>query len=689
MSSAIKTIHLLLLEPSSNHAEVIINSLRNRGFAVRASQILTPEELTAALEKGVSDILLANIEHPDLTARQAIEQIANFDRDVPCIVLTAGNDEEQLLKAMNYGAKDGVSKDNLTLLCLKVEQELMNLEARRQKNHLELTLKAAEKRCTLLLDNSQDAIAYVHDGMHVYSNKAYLELFDYSDHDELMCVPALDMIGKENQPEFRQYLKDISVTSDQQNFNFTGIKSDMSSFDAIMTLSTANYDDEVCTQLLIRPAADSAELEEKLRELSAQDTLTELYNKSYFYERLQKAIESASEKGTSYNVVYIEYDQYSAIRTDYGLAGIDQATQDCAQWLSTQIDEEYSLSRVGDHSFCLLLSDNSAQKAKDISQQLCQDIQDQLFDIKGHTLKLTFSIGICPVGDNSTDAAQVLSDAHSASDRVKENGFKIFNKAIQNVDSNMDVKLLETVQESIEAGRLQLMFQPIVKLHGEERALYQVLLRLKDEEGNDLDSSKIFPMAKAAGLGEKLDNWVLQKSIKTLKEQNSSDETQLFVNLSGVSLINNNLISLIDKAFKTSGLNKSNVVFQIEESDAANHLKRVITLSAELKQKGYSLCLSNFGSDPEQKELIDQIDVDYVKIAEEKAQKIHQDSETAEEVQNLLDEINTRDKISIIPRVEEAAMLASLWPMNVKYIQGFYLQRPSKKMDYDFSSSGF
>ena len=254
MSSAIKTIHLLLLEPSSNHAEVIINSLRNRGFAVRASQILTPEELTAALEKGVSDILLANIEHPDLTARQAIEQIANFDRDVPCIVLTAGNDEEQLLKAMNYGAKDGVSKDNLTLLCLKVEQELMNLEARRQKNHLELTLKAAEKRCTLLLDNSQDAIAYVHDGMHVYSNKAYLELFDYSDHDELMCVPALDMIGKENQPEFRQYLKDISVTSDQQNFNFTGIKSDMSSFDAIMTLSTANYDDEVCTQLLIRPA---------------------------------------------------------------------------------------------------------------------------------------------------------------------------------------------------------------------------------------------------------------------------------------------------------------------------------------------------------------------------------------------------------------------------------------------------
>ena len=140
---------------------------------------------------------------------------------------------------------------------------------------------------------------------------------------------------------------------------------------------------------------------------------------------------------------------------------------------------------------------------------------------------------------------------------------------------------------------------------------------------------------------------------------------------------------------KASGLPKQCIVFQIEESDAVNHLKRVIALCAELKQKGFAICLSSFGNDPEQKVLVDQLDADFVKVADNKAKDIHTDSEVAEEVVGLLDEIHNRDKFSIIPRVEEAAMLAALWPMNVRYIQGYYLQRPSSKMDYDFSTSGF
>ncbi|TQV86978.1 EAL domain-containing protein [Aliikangiella coralliicola] len=690
MTAKIKTIHLLLLEPSSNQAEVIINSLRNRGFAVRATQVLTTEELAQALERGVSDLLLANTDHPDLSAKQAIEQISTFGRDIPCIVLMKEHDDEALTQAMNYGAKDGVTKDNLPLTCLKVERELASLESRRKKTQAELALKAAEKRCTLLLDNSQDAIAYVHDGMHVYANNAYMELFGYSDHDELLCVPALDMIAKESQDEFRQYLKEMAVTSDQQSFSFGGIKSDMTQFDAIMTLSSANYDDEVCSQLLIRPAADNAELEEKLKELSAQDTLTDLYNKTYFIEQVQQAIVQANDKGNTFNIIYLKYDQHAKIQSEYGIAGVDQITQECSKWLTENLDEEYQLARLGDDCFGLLIPDNSAKKARDIAKELCEKIRSHLFDVEGHTLKLTFSIGICPVGDGSEDAAQVVSDAHSASNRVEDgNGFKVFNKAIHTAGSESDAKMLDKVQDAIESGRIQLMYQPIVKLHGEERSLYQVLLRLSDEDGNMLDSGKVFPVAKAAGLGEKLDRWIIKQAIKSLKVQKAAKDTQLFVSLSGSSLIDLNLVGFIEKTFKAAAIPKSSIVFQIEESDATNHLKRVIALCAELKQKGYSICLANFGADPEQKVLVDQLDADFVRIADDKSQNIHQDPEITEEVQNLLDEIHNRDKQSIIPRVEEAAMLAALWPMNVRYIQGYYLQRPSEKMDYDFSASGF
>ncbi|MGX5174831.1 EAL domain-containing protein [Aliikangiella sp. IMCC44653] len=690
MTAKIKTIHLLLLEPSSNQAEVMINSLRNSGYAVRATQVLTPEELSQALEKGVSDLLLANIDHPDLSAKQAIEQIAEFGRDIPCIVLMQQHDDKILIECMNAGAVDGVTKDNLPLLNLKVTRELQSLETRRKKTQAELALKATEKRCTLLLDNSQDAIAYVHDGMHVYANSAYLELFGFEDHDELLCVPALDMIDKSSQDEFRQYLKTVAGPSDHQNFSFVGTRSDMSTFEAIMTLSTANYDDEVCTQLLIRPAADNAELEEKLRELSAQDTLTELYNKVYFTEVLEKAILNANDSGDAYHVLYIEYDQHDQILSEYGIAGGDQITIDCANWLAEQIDDEYKLARVGDNAYSLLLPNSASIKARDLAAKLCEEIRSHLFDVEGHTVKITFSIGICPVGEQSESPAQILSDALSAANRNENgDGFKIFNKAVKNAGSSKDVEMLDKVQEAIEAGRIQLMYQPIVKLHGEEKPLYQVLLRIKDENGNDLETTKVLPIAKAAGLGEKLDRWIFKQSLKAIITQKVPQNTQLFVNLSSVSLIDQSIGEFIDKTVKASGLKKSSVIFQIEESDAVNHLKRVIALVAELKQKGYTLCLANFGSDPEQKVLLDQLDVDFVRISDEKSKSIHTDADLAEEVTDLLVEIHNRDKISIIPKVEEAAMLAALWPMNVKYIQGYYLQRPSDKMNYDFSSSGF
>jgi diguanylate cyclase (GGDEF)-like protein/PAS domain S-box-containing protein len=690
MSSEIKTIHLLLIEPSSNHAETIINALRNKGFAVRATQVLTPEELSQVLEKQVSDLVLAIPDHPDLSAKQAIEQIAQFGRDIPTLVMINDMTEENVVSALKAGASNTVSHTNLDMLCILTEQEIEHLDNRRQRTQAELALRASEKRCALLLDSSQDAIAYIHDGMHVYANRAYLQMFDYSDHDEVMCVPALDMIAKENQDEFKQYLKEITAGNEQHNFAFTGARSDFSKFQAIMTLSAANFDNENCTQILIRQAADNSELEEKLKELSSLDTLTDLYNKNYFVEKLQQAQESAIENACTYNILYIEYDQHSQISGEYGLAGVEKMTQETAKWLTDKVDDSYRLARLSDHSFGLIIEDKSSKKAKDLAEELCKQIRPHLFDIEGHTVKATLSIGICPIGDNNTPPDQYISDAHSAASRLeKGDGYKVFNKALHTNSGDLDPILVDKIQDAIESGRIQLIYQPIVKLHGTEKPLYQALLRLTDENNEAISPEDVFPIAKMAGLGVKLDKWIITQALRAIKTESNVDNVQIFVHLSSVSLIDDGIVGFIEKTFSASKLDKNQLIFQFDEIDATNHLKRVITLNAELKSKGMLTCLSRFGTDPEQIALIDQLDVDYVKLSDSVTSKLHSSAEAGAMVQHLLDEIHLRDKLSIIPKVEEAAMLAALWPMNVKYIQGYYLQRPSKKMDYDFSSSGF
>lgn len=689
MTTDIKTIHLLLIEPSSNHAEAIINALRDRGFAVRATQILTHEELASALEKQVSDLLLTIPNHLDLTAEQAIQQILQFGRDIPTIVMLDELNEKSMISALKMGASNTTSHNNLEMICLLAEQAIFQLEARRNKTQAELALKASEKRCTLLLDSSQDAIAYIHEGMHVYANLAYLEMFGYSDLDEVMCVPALDMIDKKNQTEFKQHLKLIASNKEQYNFTFSGARSDMSNFEAIMTLSQANFDHENCTQILIRQAADNSELEEKLKELSSLDSLTDLFNKVYFVEQLQKIQVSAIEQSCTYNLLYIEYDQHAHLLGEYGIAGVEKITQESAKWLSKHCEDDYKLARLSDHSFAILIEDKSNKIAKKLASTLCESVKEHLFDVDGHTVKLTFSIGICPIGDKNSDANQMISDANSAASRVeKGDGFKIYNKALNNISDNIDKGLIEQVQDAIESGRICLLFQPIVKLHGEMKSLYQTLFKLKDADGNKIDSNQVFPIAKIAGLSVKLDKWIITQSLRTLKDKKDPD-IHIFIHLSSSSLIDNSIISFIDKTVAASKLNKQQIIFQFSEEDAVNHLKRAIVLSAELKSKGLLTCISGFGTDPEKIGLLDQLDVDYIKIADSISDNMHLNTESTARIHHLLDEIHSRDKLSIIPRVEEAAMLAALWPMDVKYIQGYYLQRPSEKMKYDFSSSGF
>ena len=129
-------------------------------------------------------------------------------------------------------------------------------------------------------------------------------------------------------------------------------------------------------------------------------------------------------------MLYIEYDQHLQLKGEYGIAGVEKITQETAKWLSEKVGEKLTLARLSDHSFGILIEDKSSQKAKDLAAQLCTEIKPHLFDIDGHTIKLTLSIGICPIGDKNTQVDQYISDAHSAASRLDNgDGYKVYNKA--------------------------------------------------------------------------------------------------------------------------------------------------------------------------------------------------------------------------------------------------------------------
>ncbi|WP_144393955.1 EAL domain-containing response regulator [Pleionea sediminis] len=688
MANDIKPVHLLLLEPSSNDAETMITTLRNHGYPVRATQVVKEEDLQEQLSRQSWDLCLTRAKVNDLTTGRVIELIDEYGRDVPVILITGEDSEEQLIAALKSGVKDLVPFKSQERLFLVARRELENLDQRKLRKKAELQLSETEKRCSLLLDSSQDAIAYIHDGMHIYANQAYVDLFDFEDQDELLCMPVMDMIESSCHDDFKQFLRQYAKNPSNNTFACMGLKSDGSDFEAIMTVSNATYDNEACTQVLIKTSNDNAELEAKVKELSAQDVLTGLYNQTYFQERLDEVISTGSQSGQGRHLLFIELDQFETIEKEFGITGTDDIITGVANWLEQNTDEETLLARYGNEAFMAMVDNESPSAVKTFAEKLCHDVKDHLFEIEGKTQKLTFSIGITPVGDQANSGKELIANAHAACVRAFKKGgdnVKAFNKTID-TSSGENSEMIEKIHDAIENGKLSLLFQPIVKLHGDERPLYQSLLRMQTEDAT-LTPEEIFPVAESAGLASKLDRWVLMQSLKQLHK--SKVKASLFVYLSASALTDEGMVNFIGELFKSTKMPKTSLVITVKAQDALTYLKRVILMSQSLKKIGVPFAISHLHENDEHFTLMDQLLPDYAISDGDVTMKLAEGGDALSNITRVCQEAHQRDILTVVPKVEDAASLAALWPLGVGYIQGLYLQAPMDGLNFDFSSTEF
>jgi diguanylate cyclase (GGDEF)-like protein/PAS domain S-box-containing protein len=688
MATELKPIHLLLLEPSSNDAETMITTLRNQGYAVRATQIVSEDDLRDHLQRQSWDLCLTREQVKGLKANQVVELIDEFGRDTPVILITDDDDESRLISALKIGMKDAVPFTSQQRLYLVVKRELENLEQRRLRKRAELQLAETEKRCSLLLDSSQDAIAYIHDGMHIYANQSYVELFGFDDPDELLCMPVMDMIAPEYHSDFKEFLRRYSKNPSNNNFACQGVTGDGTQFEAILTLSNATYDGEPCTQVLIKTTRDSAELEAKVRELSAQDVLTGLYNQAYFLEKLDEMISVTSETGDNYHLLFMELDQYADIEQEFGITGAEDIITAVAAWLQDNAGDAL-LGRYGSESFVALIEESAPDAAKTFGEELCAKIRDYLFEIDGKTQKVTLSIGITPVGDQANNARDLISCAHAAclrAQKAKGNCVKVFNKMIDHGDAEHG-EMIEKIQNAIETGKLHLMYQPAVKLHGDERPLYSVLLRIKSDKGDNIDPSQLFPIAEESGLAAKLDRWVIAQAIKQLRADQS--KASLFIQLSASSLTDESFAKFVVDLLKSSKLPPSALIFTIKASDALTYLKRVILLANTLRKVKIQVAISHLENNAEHFTLLDQILPNFAISDGDITTQLSSGGDAISDITQICKEAHQRDILTVTPKVEDAAALAALWPLGVSYIQGYYLQPPLNEMNFDFSANEF
>ncbi len=682
-----EAVRLLILETSQNDAEDLVNLLRNAGRATQAQMIETAKQLPDLLNTKTWDLCLAHTQCNDPNAFEVQSQIKSLEQDIPLILLTSTSDPQLLTEALESGMKDAVSTEEKDRLKLVVLRELDNLQHRRARRKAEIRLREAEKRCQLLLDSSRDAIAYVHDGMHIYANNTYIELFGYADFEDLECMPLMDMVVTDEQEKFKTFLKSYSDgKTDIDEFSFMGARDDNSKFAAKMQFSPARYDGESCTQIIIRTGGDSSQT----ADTDSQDIITGLQNQSSFKNYVDKAVEKAAQSKETIRVLYIQLDEFVPIKNRIGASATNLILVDIARVLQQVVVAPNMLARIADYSFAALIFGLDTAATQQLGEKICKAVAANRSEVSGESIKITVSVGISNINESTHDSSEIINKALEAAAFIKTNtgkGNAVQLHSTQEQGEAHDQQIMQMLDDAIQNELFKLVFQPIVSLRGDSGEHYEILLRMVGESGEDISPAQFLQTASNQGLSKKIDRWVIEQSIRKLGEHLSKGhKTHLFINLTRETILDTTLLPWVSQLLNDARLPGDSVIFQISETDATAHLKDAKEFIKGANELQCKTAITHFGRALNPFNTLKHLPASYVKIDGSFVTELGKNEETKEELKTLVSSLHTQGILTVAPLVDSASLLPTLWQAGINYIQGYYIQQPSIAMDYDFST---
>lgn len=690
MAAEHSAIRLLLLEASQNEAERLVSLFRNAGRATRAQRLADPAGLDELLSQSWDLAILAP-PSPELDSLAALRQLRRRAPQLAVIQRVAPDDPAAVLDALRLGARDGIASDNDEHLLLASLRELGNLAERHERRRLEQALAEAEQRCQLLLANAVDAVAYVHDGLHIHVNSAYVELLGYPSAEDLEITPLMDLIAAADQPALREAFRQLRDDPRPLELDCRCVRQDGSTLGVRLRLTPAIYLDEPCVQLHLREerAAPAAEaLEEQLREVRFQDILTGLLNRSRMLELLEDALERA-RLGAPASFAYLSIDRYPTLVAELGIGAMDELLVVLAERLREHFGTLVTLSRFADDAFTALLPQAADASLDSAFERLLGRQERQPLTLAGRTLAISYSIGVVSLDSHTKSAGDLVDRAHRSARQVAQRG----GNACKRYDPQEELaaaanrgNLVAMVKQALQQNGFRLLFQPVIGLRGGSHEYYEALLRLINPQGEEVSPAEFARTARDSGLSGQIDRWVIHQAMRQLGEHRARGHgTRIFVHLSGATLGDLELLPWLRETLQAQQLDAEAVIFQLSEEDLLAQPEQALAMAQRLRRQGHPVTLSGFAAGDPPLAALRLLVPDYVKLSGKLIKDLAQPDQQ-ERLKALVAELSAQNVQTIAPFVESASVLAQLWQVGVHFIQGYYLQEPSQAMDYEFQA---
>ncbi len=662
--------------------------LRDAGIPTRLNVIDDLEQATEVLANAEADLYLCNGGEAELT--QVVAQVRNYTPAIPVILLTDPNNPVVTEKGLELGATDVVHNDQPKHLMMVVQRELDHVCQRVDYGEMRKALQAAEQRCQLLLQSSKAAIAYVHEGMHIYANEAYFKLFGFEESDDLLGLPLIDLVTSESTAELKEKMKAFRQDADEQCLDFEGQSTEGDAVSGTITLAAAEYEGETCIQVTIRSQeipviTDVVDANPETPTNVDSETSTPAYNGAAL--DLPNFLQAVDNEADAQYLFVAAIDVYEDLRKDHGLQGTFEIAHEIEQSLRSGLDG-YAFVRLDTSHFAFALATESMDTAIDRADALRQGVEEFLLEIDAKTVRPTVSIVGHALGPE-IDANGALDSAFRRLAEVQDgdrNKVVIAGDNIVETESDEATQLIQLINHAIDKNTFQLLFQPIISLRGDSDEHYEVFLRMLDKD-ETMRPDQFLQTAVENNVAGKIDRWVILQSIKILSAHRAKGHnTRLTINVTCNSVSDPEFIQWLGVAIKAARLPSDAVIFQITEADAAIYIRQTREFVEGLKAMHVRASLSRFGLGEDSFETLRHIPVEFVKLDGSHIEELKDDPKLREAITDTIRQLQSNGKLTIVPMVESAHVLSALWQAGANYIQGHYLQEPTSDMDYDFST---
>jgi diguanylate cyclase (GGDEF)-like protein/PAS domain S-box-containing protein len=688
-------IELLVLGNTTPEVEAYLDALRNYGVPAHATRIDHDIDLLSAelkKKKKHLDLLIYSVESDALDINQLLALLGAISSTTPVVAVNDEIDTELRVNLMQQGITDLVHRKDLPHLVQAVLREYKNLKNLRRLQQLERRVEEVEERCDTLTESSRDAIAYVHEGMHVTANRAYLELFELASEEEIEGLPIMDMIAPSEHAEFKKLLRKLSADSDYSSeMKTTCVRSNGTEFSGDLHFTPASIDGEACTQVVIHDQSITREVEEKLRLLSTQDVQTGLYNRQYFLSQLDEEIKHPAAQGHKpQTLFYITLDNFANIRSKTDIKTSDALLLEIAGMLRQSIVHHDILARFGDHTFTIYSPKQERGQIETIAKQICRNIESKY--ITAGDIQPTCSIGVAFSSADLNNGNDFITQAYQACEQARSQDSNSYYIADSHLPKEADVTsdetdLISLIRYAFDQNQFQLLYQPIVSLHGDTRENYAVTIHLLDENNDEIDHDHFMDAVKEMKRISDLDRWVIKQAIEELsKQRKKGKKINFLINISGESLDDETLLLFICDCLRDYEAKGSWVTFQFGDAEARSHLHRLQKFAEGLKKIKCKICINYFGLAKKPEAILGGFPIDFVQFDPSFLIDLSGNQDKQDRMNQLNELVHEENIKTIASGVEEAGSLAILWSIGVNYIRGHFIQEPSPSIDYDFNT---